>query len=220
MTQISVDKDFLEELADTKLRVLQEEIEEILVKWAYDDIDQLLSDAKTGILEEAEDDAVCLRNLVAKRDNLVQFKTAIDKDNSEGEGGRPEYPQGDQWTALILAAKEELLSLRDDWDGEGAQQVKESTFWRAVRFLRSLQAFVQQQQSAPLLELPDIFPRPNGDILIQWKTDQFQLVVTIPEDESKPAVYYGKGDAENVTKGTVTFAKLPQIYVNCVQMFS
>ena len=67
MTVISVDKEFLLELVDFKLRVLQEEIQTILTKWKYSSIEKFLTDARNGTLEEAEDDAICMRNLTDKR---------------------------------------------------------------------------------------------------------------------------------------------------------
>ena len=62
------------ELIDLKLRVLQEEIQTLLDKWKYTSIEKFLSDAREGILEEAEDDAICMRNLTDKRQELFQLK--------------------------------------------------------------------------------------------------------------------------------------------------
>lgn len=81
MTTISVDKEFLIELVDLKLRILQEEIQSILIKWNYTSIEKFLSDARDGSLEEAEDDAVCLRNLIDKREELFQLKYKWNRTN-------------------------------------------------------------------------------------------------------------------------------------------
>ena len=74
MTIISVEKEFLMDLIDSKLRVLQDEIHTILIKWKYTSIEKFLSDARDGTLEEAEDDAICMRNLTDKREELFQLK--------------------------------------------------------------------------------------------------------------------------------------------------
>ncbi len=74
MTTISVEKEFLMDLIDSKLKVLQDEIQAILAKWKYTSIEKFLSDARDGTLEEAEDDAVCMRNLTDKREDLFQLK--------------------------------------------------------------------------------------------------------------------------------------------------
>ena len=74
MTNISVEKEILLDLIDSKLKVLQDEIHTILKKWNYTSIEKFLLDARDGTLEEAEDDAVCLRNLTDKREKLFQLK--------------------------------------------------------------------------------------------------------------------------------------------------
>ena len=74
MTSISVDKEILMDLIDSKLKVLQDEIHTILKKWNYTSIEKFLSDTRDGALEEAEDDAVCMRNLTDMRDELFQLK--------------------------------------------------------------------------------------------------------------------------------------------------
>jgi hypothetical protein len=74
MTSISVEKEFLMDLIDSKLKVLQDEIQAFLTKWKYTSIEKFLSDARDGTLEEAEDDAVCMRNLTDKREDLFQLK--------------------------------------------------------------------------------------------------------------------------------------------------
>ncbi|HMF32610.1 MAG TPA: hypothetical protein VKK79_14400 [Candidatus Lokiarchaeia archaeon] len=56
---ISVEKGLLQELIDIKIRVLQKEIEKILAKWT---------------ITEAEDDAVCLRNVLDDRDEAYTLK--------------------------------------------------------------------------------------------------------------------------------------------------
>ena len=74
MTTVSVEKEFLMDLIDSKLKVLQDEIQAILKKWKYTSIEKFLSDARDGTLEEAEDDAICMRNLTDKREELFQLK--------------------------------------------------------------------------------------------------------------------------------------------------
>ncbi|TFG05183.1 MAG: hypothetical protein EU536_02750 [Promethearchaeota archaeon] len=74
MTTITVEKEILMDLIDSKLRVLQDEIQAILIKWNYSAIEKFLSDARDRTLEEAEDDAICMRNLTDKREELFQLK--------------------------------------------------------------------------------------------------------------------------------------------------
>lgn len=74
MTMVSVEKSILEDLVNSKLKVLYDEIKEILDKWNYDDIDAFLQAARDGTIEDAEDDAVCMRNLVDKREMFFRLR--------------------------------------------------------------------------------------------------------------------------------------------------
>ncbi|HDZ18297.1 hypothetical protein LCGC14_1426210 [marine sediment metagenome] len=74
MTTIPVKKELLEELVDLKLKFLYDEIDKILAKWSYESPTQLLQDAKTGVLEEAEDDAITLKHLIDQREELFNLK--------------------------------------------------------------------------------------------------------------------------------------------------
>lgn len=74
MKSLNIDKDILEDLVNTKLRTLQIEIQEILAKWHYDDIQKFLHDAKDGTIEDAEDDAICLKNLIEKQERFYNMR--------------------------------------------------------------------------------------------------------------------------------------------------
>ena len=74
MTQVSMNKSLAENLINTKLRLLQEEIEKILANWGYTDAASFLKDAQEGIIKEAENDAIGLTNLIDQRENLFQTK--------------------------------------------------------------------------------------------------------------------------------------------------
>ncbi|OLS16440.1 MAG: hypothetical protein RBG13Loki_0010 [Promethearchaeota archaeon CR_4] len=75
MTSIVVEKEILADLVNSKLNVLQEEIKGILLKWHHEDIQQFLTDAKTGKIEDAEDDAICLKNLVEKQEKYYLLRS-------------------------------------------------------------------------------------------------------------------------------------------------
>ena len=74
MTTIPVKKEILDELVDFKLHFITNEINRILAKWNRKSIDQFLKDARAGNLEESEDDAIDLTNLVDQRDALHKMK--------------------------------------------------------------------------------------------------------------------------------------------------
>ena len=76
MTVISVDKEFLEDLVDLKLKFLNDETEKILTKWNYQIPSKFLKDAADGTIEEAEDDAITLRHLIDQREELLKLKAS------------------------------------------------------------------------------------------------------------------------------------------------
>jgi len=65
MTQVKLDKSLAEDLITSKMRLLQQYINEILNHWNETSSKEFLEKAKTGIYEEAEDDAIELRQNLA-----------------------------------------------------------------------------------------------------------------------------------------------------------
>ena len=64
MTQIKLDKEIAEDLITSKLFVLQQYINDILTRWNESSAKDFLEKARTGIYENAEEDAVELRQLL------------------------------------------------------------------------------------------------------------------------------------------------------------
>ena len=77
MTSVTIKKEIIEELIDFKLNSLVKEINRILSKWNYHVITDFLEHARNGTLEEAEDDAIDLTNLIDQRDELHKLKTNL-----------------------------------------------------------------------------------------------------------------------------------------------
>ena len=65
MTQVKLDKSLAEDLITSKMRLLQQYINEILDRWNETSSKEFLEKAKTGIHENAEDDAIELRQILA-----------------------------------------------------------------------------------------------------------------------------------------------------------
>ena len=65
MTQVKLDKSLAEDLITSKMRLLQQYINEILESWNETSSKEFLEKAKTGIHENAEDDAIELRQILA-----------------------------------------------------------------------------------------------------------------------------------------------------------
>ena len=74
MTQVSLNKELAEDLINSKLRIIIEEMEKILQKWKYDSIELFLTDSKSGKIRNAEDDAIVIQNLLDDQEELYQIK--------------------------------------------------------------------------------------------------------------------------------------------------
>ena len=74
MTSVSIDKEMLDDLVDFKLRHVLSRINEILENWNHDSADDFLRHARDGTLQEAEMDAIALRQLILQRETLEKLK--------------------------------------------------------------------------------------------------------------------------------------------------
>lgn len=74
MTQVSLDKDLAENLINSKLRFIVEEMEKILHKWNYESLQLFLEEIQSGKVRNAEDDAIVLQNLLEDQAELHQIK--------------------------------------------------------------------------------------------------------------------------------------------------
>ena len=72
MTQIEMDSNFLNDLIDTKIKVITDEIQSIFNAWNYTSSEKFLEDVSKGDLYGAELDAVTLHQLVTQRSNLQE----------------------------------------------------------------------------------------------------------------------------------------------------
>lgn len=73
MTKVKLDKSLAEDLITCKMKLLQQYINEILDRWNETSTKLFLEKARTGIHENAEDDAVELRQLLADYTKLQEI---------------------------------------------------------------------------------------------------------------------------------------------------
>lgn len=122
-------------------------------------------------------DITPLPRISAEPEHLAQLQTALEK------------------------AKHRILSLPDNWDEDGSEPYKASTFERAAEFLTSNATRLWDTYSTTM-EIPKILPGPDGGIDIHWEVDDHELLITIPSDPAKPATYYGDS-LRSTVKGTL-----------------
>ncbi len=74
---VTLDSVVAKDLIETKLRVLDDKIADILNKWQIESIDELLEGARTGQLEESESDASEVQNLADKRKEIEKLLLSL-----------------------------------------------------------------------------------------------------------------------------------------------
>lgn len=73
MTQVKLDKALAEDLISSKLRILNQYIDEILARYNESSSKEFLEKARTGVYENVEDDAVELRQLLLDYTKLQEI---------------------------------------------------------------------------------------------------------------------------------------------------
>ncbi len=73
MTQVKLDKSLAEDLITSKMRLLQQYINEIFERWNETSSKEFLEKAITGVHENAEEDAIELRQVLADYTKLQEI---------------------------------------------------------------------------------------------------------------------------------------------------
>ena len=73
MPQVKLDKSLAEDLITSKLRILQQYINDILSRWKEPSTKDFLEKARTGFYKNAEDNAVELRQLLLDYSKLQEI---------------------------------------------------------------------------------------------------------------------------------------------------
>lgn len=80
----------------------------------------------------------------------------------------------------VISEATYLLSLEDDWDGEGAVGYSENTWNLAMDFLHNYYKYIENLNSNFKLRVPTaICPDINGAIGIMWDTEEYDYLVSI-----------------------------------------
>jgi hypothetical protein len=89
-----------------------------------------------------------------------------------------------------IKASAKMLELGEDWDGEGASRIAESTWERAAQFLRDTVSTLWTVYGRRT-ESPSIVPASDGSIDLHWKLPSRELLINIPSNREDQATYYG-----------------------------
>lgn len=90
----------------------------------------------------------------------------------------------------IIKASRVMLDLEQDWDGEGASPIAESTWERAAEFMRKTASTLWTVHGRRM-ESPSLVPVADGGIDLHWKLPNRELLISIPASANALATYYG-----------------------------
>jgi len=77
---VSMERETAKELISFKLNYIQESLKSILNKWGEDNTDDFISKAKSGALENAEMDAITIRQLILDFNRLKELLDSVASD--------------------------------------------------------------------------------------------------------------------------------------------
>lgn len=93
----------------------------------------------------------------------------------------------------------EILNLNMNWDGYDSKGYKKHTITNTILFLSKLYDKFQLKYKT-YLPRPYLFPGDEGSLNIEWKNDNFDLLITIPEEITELAGLYGINSMKNEVK--------------------
>ena len=98
----------------------------------------------------------------------------------------------------IERASNAILSLEENWDGEGAPRFEEAAFQRAAELTRKLVTKTASEFAGPFI-VPTLGPTVEGTIDVYWKTPAVTLLCNVPRDFSKPITFSGRRGTDTLT---------------------
>lgn len=90
-----------------------------------------------------------------------------------------------------------LLDYGENWDGEGAKAISESTVERSLNVLIALAEHAEEKLL--VLPMPLFNPNEDGSIDLYWETETVSLFMNVPSDTSQNVGFFGKGSDESTS---------------------
>ena len=100
--------------------------------------------------------------------------------------------------ASIDGQIEHILSLEEDFDGEGSPAFKEETTKKVKPYIEAMYRFLAEKGIT--LGTPDVDPGANGTIDVHWEEERYEFLINIKVGD-EPATYYGDNYGEKRFKG-------------------
>ncbi len=139
---------------------------------------------------------------LAAYQELYQRVSAYESVLRRRMAGRPLSEEDETKLNDMINESRSILQLQDDFDGNGSPRYSESTWERAIWFVRSQWEEYARVTDAPM-PVPRISPGPHGSIDVLWETEEFDLLVNIPANPEQEAEYSGDSNGKRKFDGTL-----------------
>ncbi len=107
----------------------------------------------------------------------------------------------------IQSSKKHILSLGENWDGEGSKAFNIELWKFATEFL--IRLFYKFNSIYSInLEVPSILPVGDLSIDIHWKTEEMELTINFSEEFLNLPSFYGKDNKNNEIQGILEIDKI------------
>lgn len=111
-----------------------------------------------------------------------------------------------------------FLKFSDNWDDRGSKSYKLETWLKTKNVLLKI-ARDFYNHSSLILPTPYINPSASGAFDLHWKTNYFELLLRIPEEDDNPISYYGDNYKKIKIRGTLEVSKL-QPLIEWITLYS
>ena len=118
----------------------------------------------------------------------------------------------------VFSSREHILSLKDNWDGEGSKAFNIEVWRFATEFLIRLFSKFNNIYSLDL-EVPSILPVGDLSIDIHWKTEEMELTINFSEEFLNFPSFYGKDKKNNEIQGILEIEKIHTVIFSWLKNF-
>ena len=84
---------------------------------------------------------------------------------------------------------EQMLALHKGWDDREALPIKRETIDKALKYMPLMEEYVHNMLNIKLGQ-PSLTAGTDGSVDLHWNSDEYELIMNVPE-RALPATYYG-----------------------------
>ncbi len=109
----------------------------------------------------------------------------------------------------VIVKSKKILEYPDNWDDEGSKAYNLMTWGNTIVFLINYANWSYDHFNI-ILPTPQILPGPLGSIDLYWENEEYELLVTIPENLNNNLKFYGDNKKDTKIKGEFDFRNYKQ----------